>query len=324
MYRTRYKEQPSDIYSSIEKVDGLSVKTELNLFRLEVFVAVVDTGGFSAAAAYLGISQPSVSYHVKVLEEAIDAPVVVYRNREIHLTPEGRELYDTSRSMLKDVDRLAQAIDGLRTGSRGSLAVGASIAFEHGFFFDLVIAPFVDGHEDVHVSLTFGHSTHLTELVGSGDLDIAYVNDWSLPPETKYEPLHNSNLVFWAAPDHELANADEVQPDQIAEAGLLIAPTREAEWQAFYGLLRQAGVRDPRVPVEIDGVQARKLATEAGLGIFGTFLPPYAGKDAMAPLVPLSLTTETPTIEFGLVLRGDRPPTPVMTDFAEWLRQKVG
>lgn len=299
------------------------MKTALNLFRLQVFVTVVDRGGFSAAAAHLGVSQPSVSYHIKALEEAIGAPVVLYRNREIHLTPEGRELYDTARSMLQDVDRLAQAIEGLRTGSRGSLAVGASIAFEHGFFFDLVVAPFVEGHQDVHISLTFGHSTHLSEMVGSGDLDIAYVNDWSLPPGTSYEPLHTSKLVFWAAAGHDLALVPQVTPQEIADAGLLMAPTREAEWQAFYGLLRQAGVRDPRVAVEIDGVQARKLATEAGLGIFGTFLPPYAGDDAMTPLVPLSLSTETPTIEFGLVVRAGRPPTPVMSEFAEWLRRKV-
>ena len=319
MYRTGYKRQWVDVYSSIENSYGWSVKTELNPFRLEVFASVVEKGGFSAAAAHLGISQPSVSYHIRILEEAVGAPVVIYRNREIHLTPEGEELYATARSILKDVDRLVQAVDGLRTGARGSLAIGASIAFEHGFFFDLVIGPFVRSHEDVDVSLTFAHSTRLSEMVADGELDIAYVNDWSLPPGTRFEPLHTSNLVFWAAPGHELAEADTVTPEQIARAGLLIAPTREAEWQAFYGLLRTAGIRDPRVAVEIDGVQARKLATEAGLGLFGTFLPPYAGEDAMAPLKPLNLSSKTPAIVFGLLSRADRSPTPVMSDFTEWL-----
>lgn len=305
-------------------MDRPNLKTDLNLFRLEVFATVVDKGGFSAAAAHLGITQPSVSYHIKALEQAMGAPVVIYRNREVHLTPEGEELYSVARSMLKDVDRLTQAIDGLRTGSRGSLAIGASIAFEHGFFFDLVVAPFVRSHEDVDVSLTFAHSTHLSEMVAGGDLDVAYVNDWSVPPRTRFDSLHASKLVFWAAPDHELAVAEGVTPEQIARAGLLIAPTRQAEWEAFYGLLRTAGIRDPRVTVEIDGVQARKLATEAGLGIFGTFLPPYAGERAMAPLKPLNLVSETPTIEFGLLSRADRPPTPVMSDFADWLSKVVG
>ena len=300
------------------------MKTELNLFRLEVFATVVDKGGFSAAATHLGITQPSVSYHIKALEKAMGGPVVIYQNREIHLTPEGEELYTAARSMLKDADRLTQAIDGLRTGTRGSIAIGASIAFEHGFFFDLVVAPFVRSHQDVDVSLTFAHSTPLSEMVADGELDVAYVNDWSIPPRTRFEPLHTSSLVFWAAPGHELAGADAVTPDQIAGAGLLVAPTREAEWQSFYGLLRAAGIRDPRVIVEIDGVQARKLATEAGLGIFGTFLPPYAGVDAMAPLKPLHLASETPTIDFGLVSKSDRPPTPVMSDLADWLRHVVG
>lgn len=300
------------------------MRSELNLFRLEVFMAVVDKGGYSAAAKHLGISQPSASYHVKALEKALGGPVVVYENQAIHLTPEGDELYRTARSMLRDADRLSQAIEEIRTGQRGSLALGASIAFEHRFFFDLVFAPFLGAHTDVSVSLTFAHSTDLSEMVGTGEIDMAYVNDWHLPASTRYEPLHDSKLVFWVSGEHPLAELDEVTPGQVARAGLLTAPTRQAEWQAYYGLLRSAGIRDPRVTVEIDGVQARKLATEAGLGVFGTFLPPYAGPEMMAPLKALDLTTEAPSIEFGVVTRSDRRPTPLMADFADWMRDVVG
>lgn len=284
---------------------------------------MVDRGGFSAAAEQLGISQPSVSYHMRALEETLGGQVVVYRDREVHLTPEGQELYSTAVSILLDAERLVQALDGLRTGRRGSLALGVSIAFEHKFFFDLVFAPFLDAHDDVGVTLTFGHSNHLTELVAAGRLDVAYVNDWLVPTGTRYQYLHSSKMVFWVSDDHPLALRDSVTPEEVGSAGLLTAPTEESEWQAFYGLLRSAGIRDPRIRVEIDGVQARKLATEAGLGVFGTFLPPYAGPDAMAPLKALLLSSETPTIDFGLVVKADRAPTPVMSDFTEWMATVV-
>lgn len=297
------------------------MKLELSLFRLEVFMAVVDRGGYSAAAFHLGLSQPSVSYHIRALEEMLGAQVVVYRDRGIHLTPEGEELYRTAKSMLRDAERLSQAIEEIRTGQRGSLSVGASIAFEHKFFFDSVVGPFLHSHPDVDISLEFGHSTKLVEMVADGELDLAYVNDWALPAGVRYEPLHISDLVFWVSRDHPLADSGEVTTAQIAGAGLITAPTAEAEWHAYYGLLRSAGIRDPRIAAEIDGVQARKLATEAGLGVFGTFLPHYAGPEMMAPLVPLQLSIEAPTIEFGLVTPADRGPTMIMSDFADWLRK---
>ena len=85
-------------------------------------------------------------------------------------------------------------------------------------------------------------------------------------------------------------------------------------------MLRSSGVRNPRVTIEIDGIQARKLATQAGLGVLATFAPPYAGEHAMSPLRTLRLEGKTAKIDFGLVSRRDRSWTPLMKDMADWLR----
>ena len=45
----------------------------VSLQRLQVFVAVADHGGFSAAAAYLDLGQPTISFHIKALERLFGA-----------------------------------------------------------------------------------------------------------------------------------------------------------------------------------------------------------------------------------------------------------
>lgn len=293
---------------------------DISLQRLRVFVTVVDHGGYSAAASQLGLAQPSVSYHVHALERALGAELAIYRDRAIHLTPEGEQVYRSAQTMLNEGDRLGDTIEQMRAGQMGRIAVGASIALEHQFFFDLIVAPYVRDHPEVHLSLRFAHSIELVEAVSTGSLDIAYVNDWQIPPQLDFEPLHTSDLIFLVAPDHELATQHTVTPDEINAAGLIAGPIDTGEAISYHEMLRSSGIRNPRVMIEIDGIQARRLATQAGLGVLATFAPGYAGDHAMDPLRTLRLAGTTPEIEFGMITRAGQPWTPLMEDMASWLR----
>lgn len=293
---------------------------DTSLQRLRVFVTVVDHGGYSAAAEHLGMAQPSVSYHVRTLERALGAELVIYRNRSIHLTPEGEEVYRAAQTMLNEGDRLGETIERMRGGQLGRIAVGASIAFEHQFFLDLIVGPYVKDHPEVRFSLRFAHSIDLVEGVSTGSLDMAYVNDWQIPPELEFEPLHHSDLIFLVAANHPLASRRSITADDINEAGLIAAPIETGEVISYHEMLRSSGIRNPRIMIEIDGIQARKLAAQAGLGVLATFAPGYAGEHAMDPLRTLRLAGDTPKIEFGMVTREGQPWTPLMEDLAARLR----
>ncbi len=293
---------------------------DTSLQRLRVFTAVVDQDGYSAAAEHLGMAQPSVSYHVRSLERVLGAVLVIYRNRSIHLTPEGEETYRAAQAILNEGDRLGETITRMRGGELGRIAVGASIAFEHQFFFDLIVGPFLRDHPEIRFSLRFAHSVDLVEAVSTGSLDLGYVNDWQIPTDLVFEPLHHSDLVFLVAPEHHLASRGAVDAEQINRAGLIVAPIESAEVISYHEMLRRAGIRNPRTMIEIDGIQARKLAARAGLGVLATFAPAYAGEHAMEPLRTLRPRGETPQIEFGMVTRRDRAATPLMEDLATWMR----
>src|SRR5207237_7959210 len=84
---------------------------------------------------------------------------------------------------------------------------------------------------------------------------------------------------------------------------------------------REAGLRSYRVVIEIDGVHARLLATQAGLGVMGVFVPPYATQHMHASLHALRLGVPSPRAEFGLVSREPALWSPAAGQFAGWLRQ---
>ncbi|MFZ1881578.1 MAG: LysR family transcriptional regulator, partial [Gaiellaceae bacterium] len=64
----------------------------MNFRQLECFVAVVDEGSFTRAARRIGIAQPSLSQHIKALEEDLNGRVIDRLPRGVSLTPAGRAL----------------------------------------------------------------------------------------------------------------------------------------------------------------------------------------------------------------------------------------
>src|SRR6202022_978295 len=87
---------------------------------------VADLKSFSLAAQHLRLSQPSVSYQVKELEEALGLPLLDRLGKSVHLTEAGSILYSYTRRTLDVLDEAAIAFEEMRGIRRGTLRVGAS------------------------------------------------------------------------------------------------------------------------------------------------------------------------------------------------------
>ena len=247
-------------------LSGGDLYAGLSLQRLQVFVAVAEHGGFSSAAAYLDLGQPTVSFHIKALERLLGARLLVYRERRVHLTAEGDALYRFAAELLRETERVTATIRNIRDGQVGQVRIGASMAFELPAFFQLVVAPFQRAHPRVQLGVEFGHSLRLAEAVHDKRLDLAYVVNWRLPAGARYSRLHEARFILMVAPEHALARKRRVTSEDVYEAGLIAAPTVSQEWPHYEHLLRSAGLSTYRVGLEIDGVQARLTATQRARG----------------------------------------------------------
>ncbi|HXI95502.1 MAG TPA: LysR family transcriptional regulator, partial [Candidatus Acidoferrum sp.] len=104
----------------------LDIDRSVTLRQLRTFKTVADLNSFSLAAQQLRLSQPSVSYQVKELEEAIGLPLLDRLGRQVHLTEAGSVLYSYARRTLDVLDEASLALEEMRGIKRGNLRVGAS------------------------------------------------------------------------------------------------------------------------------------------------------------------------------------------------------
>jgi DNA-binding transcriptional LysR family regulator len=88
-------------------------RMDVELRHLRCFVAIVDEGGFTGAAAALGVTQPSVSRALAALEDVLEVRLLRRTSREVVLTPAGERVLARARRVLAEVDDL---VGEARTG----------------------------------------------------------------------------------------------------------------------------------------------------------------------------------------------------------------
>ncbi|MBP1852887.1 LysR family transcriptional regulator [Rhizobium halophytocola] len=99
------------------------------LSELEVFLAVVETGGFTAAARRTGTSQPAVSKAIGTLEERLGVALFNRSTRNVTMTDQGRRYYDRMRPLIEEIDDANREAMGSRADMSGSIRIAVPTTF---------------------------------------------------------------------------------------------------------------------------------------------------------------------------------------------------
>lgn len=119
--------------------------------EMAVFVRVVESGGFSAAARALRMSPSAVSKLIARLEARLGARLVNRSTRKLQLTPEGGAFFERATRVLADMDE-AERDASAGAAPRGRLRVNSSVPF--GFHHFLPLAPaFLARYPDITLDL---------------------------------------------------------------------------------------------------------------------------------------------------------------------------
>lgn len=119
--------------------------------ELEVFVRVIELGGFSSAARACGMTPSAVSKLVARLEQRLGTRLVNRSTRQLQLTPEGCAFYERGVRILADLEE-AERYASEHTAPRGRLRVNANVPFGHHFLLPLAPA-FLALHPEVTLDI---------------------------------------------------------------------------------------------------------------------------------------------------------------------------
>ncbi|MFZ6648586.1 LysR family transcriptional regulator [Undibacterium sp. TJN25] len=101
----------------------------INLNRLAVFVAVVETGSLTRAAERLGVAKTLVSKHIQRLETEVGANLLARTTRRVSVTDAGKRFYDACNDILRATERAILEVSQDKEQLQGVLRVAAPVDY---------------------------------------------------------------------------------------------------------------------------------------------------------------------------------------------------
>ena len=238
----------------------------MEIRQLRAFVAIAESGTFTAGALRVHVTQAAISMQIRQLENEIGAKVFVRAPRHVILTEAGEQLLRRARHILREHDAALDEIAELAGAERGRLRIGSASAMVLTDQLPSILAELHSQHPGAEIGVTSGTSEVLVDQILAGDIDIAFV---SLPVDVrgiKTERLSEDQLVAIASPKHKLAKQRTISAYTLAGERLILGERGGNTRRLIDQFFAQAGVT-LHVAMELSRQQAIRRMVEADMGV---------------------------------------------------------
>lgn len=238
----------------------------MNTRDLEYFVRLADSKSFTEVAQYFHVSQPTITYAIKRLEEKFETSLVekTSANRVDRLTQAGKVLASHARQVLQDLSKLEKAVEHAKLGK---VQIGFPPIIMSEFFETMLPQKKkLDFLQSFH--LICGGSKELKKKLLDGDLDFSLLG--SLHPLEEHRlrvfPLYRRELVVCVARQHPLAKQSEVRFSELLNEDFIMLDEHNVHLSAFEYLNKFYG-NQAKITTQLDNLPLIKQMVAENLGI---------------------------------------------------------
>lgn len=272
----------------------------MELKQLEYFMTLSQELHFTRAAEKLGITQPSLSQQIRLLEHEIGMPLFDRIGKKTMLTEAGRVLLHHGYNVFHELAQARAAISELQGLKRGSLKIGALLTVVN-YLLPPTVMEFHNNYPQIELSVLGLRTGDIYIGLLQNELDLGIV---FLPMEhddLEIIPLYEENLALAAAVDHPLAQEPYATLDVLKETPSILLPNAYFLRQVINEQCRLLGFT-PRPVLEMTTMESMLTMVSKGAGI--TILPKGYLDYVQHPQVKTILLQHPPlTTQIGIAYR---------------------
>jgi len=294
----------------------------ITLRQLHVFIEVVRAGSFRRCGERMGMSQVSVSEHVRALEGRWGVTLFDRRPGTMSvLTDAGRSAYERASVILADVADLDRELTKSQRGEKRQIPV----ALHTYMMRDLppVIAQFERRH-DVSVTtdmgLCFPHQ--LADRVGRRELDLAYFFALAEADAPGSRLVGGEELGVFVGAGHPFAQRSVVKLAELADEPSAQLTRRDPLNDLVSRAFSAIGLRDRKIGIETDDFGLVINFVMRGHGYACLFASMGDEPGLAMPLVRVTLDTPLPPLQIRLLARRASAGDAVLTSFIDEVTAK--
>ena len=296
----------------------------MDLWQLNIFCKVIELKSFSKAAKAVHLSQPTISSHIKDLEDHFECRLIDRLSKEAIPTKAGELLYDYAKRMLALRDETETALAEYNGKIRGRLVIGGS-TIPGTYLMPQLIGDFKRKYPDVIVSLVIGSTDYIVESILKGGLELGIVGAKAETRKTIQSKLIEDEMRLIVPADHRWAGEKRVTLKRLVSEPFILRERGSGTLKSLDQNLSGCGYRieDLNIVAELGSTQAicQGIKTGAGVSVISTLAVAedlQAGKLNALEVDGLNLKRN-----FYLTRHRYRSPSPLSEAFVKFLEEKL-
>lgn len=247
----------------------------MDRYHLRYFLAVIDEGNFSKAAAACNVSQPTLSVGIAKLEQSLGRQLFNRTNKRVELTAAGARLSAHARRIEAEFALAEREVSGTQPAALLRIGMLSSIPFEwtEAFLFRL------GAEGPLHwIEIVEGRERELAERLTRGRIDVALTILRSGTERFESEQLFSEGYSLALPANHPLGHRDMIEADELADNPMIVRRHCEllSDTSRFF---TARGVRPAFLARTVNDDKALRYV-RAGLGI--TVMPDCFGLEGVA------------------------------------------
>ncbi|MBZ0217547.1 MAG: LysR family transcriptional regulator, partial [Fimbriimonadaceae bacterium] len=205
---------------------------QLDWNLLRTFIVVVDEGGITPAANFLGLKQPTISSALKRLEEVVGRKLINRSPNHFSVTPLGQVLYSEASSIFGTVAQLPNLMSGRDDQVTGhvSIAVASHVVSPH---FDTVLERFNARHPQVTYSISTMGSAEVVARLQQNRVTMGICLLDKQPARLESCILYREYFGFFCGPRHRLFGREGICLSDLQNEDAVSFPTEEVDGPLF-------------------------------------------------------------------------------------------
>lgn len=238
----------------------------MDIHHLRVFVSVYKNKSFSRASEELLLSQPTVSDHIKTLEEDLGCSLFDRLGRSIMPTIEADALYVRATEIIEKADELKLVVSGASSTISGTITFGSS-TIPGSYILPQTMASFRKKHPEVTFVMSMTDSRGIVEKVASHELMLGIAGSMIEHDQISYIPFFEDELAAVAAPSMKLP--EKLSIKQLAAFPFVMREQGSGTRREMERIFEKNGAPADRLKVAalLGSTDSLKQAIKAGLGI---------------------------------------------------------
>jgi DNA-binding transcriptional LysR family regulator len=296
----------------------------MDLWQLHIFCRVVECKSFSKAADIVHLSQPTVSSHIKDLEEHFGCQLIDRLAKEAAPTQAGRLLYSHARRLLALRDETEAAMARQQGKTSGSLAVGGS-TIPGTYLLPRVIGRFKAEHPQVVLSLVIEDTQRIITSVREGVVELGVVGAETRERQVLQERLAADEMRLIVPGGHPWASRKNIPLPLLLKEPYLVRERGSGTLASIQASLTRLGhsSEELNIVAEMGSTEAIRQGIKGGIGV--SILSTLAVADDLASGALKAVAVEGLNLSrsFFLTRHRQRSLSPLAAAFIDFLRQNL-